>query len=156
MSRTNEEINADLSASAEDLAWLKEADPLAALAHPNCPKEMWWDLADRHPIEAETSPLFLLMQLESPGRWEELELNGAYIWQHPYIQRLPDAAKLLLIADCVERAVPAFAQVYPDDDRVEAVYPDAPPSNRWRCNGGGAIGRTKKNRSGRRHPRLGS
>jgi len=66
---------------AEDVREQTKCNPLASplaidllptleqLAHPNCPTERWWKLAAFHPEEAQVSPLFPLLTLETPERW---------------------------------------------------------------------------------------
>ena len=117
MRRTVKKLIADPAATAEDIAWLRQKDPLAALHHPNCPIELWWELAREHPIEAAKSTLSPLALLEEPGRWEELRRLYISDWIEGGMAQLGGTESLSLLslpavyafaADCAERALPLF------------------------------------------------
>jgi hypothetical protein len=115
-------IESDLNASADDLLWLKEQDPIAALSHPNCPAVLWWQLAAKHPLEAQASVLYRLIMLESPERWRLLEEDNIDSWIRSLCERLTPQKQSLFAADCVERVLNIFEQTNPDDSRPrEAV-----------------------------------
>jgi hypothetical protein len=85
------------------------------LAHPNCPIELWWHLATRHPFEAQNSVLFDLMTMEAPERWEKLERAELEWGIRDYSQKLPLASIFLLAADYAEHVLPAWERRYPDN-----------------------------------------
>ncbi len=66
------EIKEDPLSCGTDIRWLWTQEPISALQHPNCPTDLWWELAVDYPIEAQASLLYPLLTLESPERWEKL------------------------------------------------------------------------------------
>jgi len=72
---------------------------LEQLVHPNCPTERWWHLAAFHPEEAQASPLFALLTLETPERWTGMaetlvNRQSVAIWD-----TLPPPTKLKLLGE---------------------------------------------------------
>jgi len=63
---------ADPMASPLDLFNLAQRRPREALAHPNCPPDLWWSLASRFPREAIQSPLWDFQLIENPALCLEL------------------------------------------------------------------------------------
>jgi len=99
----SESINPN--ATAEEVLQLPV---LEALAHPNCPSDLWWRLAKDLPMEAEASLLFPLLTLEEPDRWEETVHDNLERWLRTGQQRLAISQQHLFVADCAERALPFF------------------------------------------------
>lgn len=64
----------------EAIQQLEDVDPETAILSENCPTDLWWHLAQYHPIRAMESLLFGLLTLESPEKWEELERKHAGNW----------------------------------------------------------------------------
>jgi len=112
------EVIADPLATAEQLDELSLTDPLAALRHPNCPPEIWWELAELFPIQAKASVLFAMMTLAEPGRWaESIEAYGDE-WIEATINLLsPDQARLFT-ADCMARVLSALPVNYPTEEHL--------------------------------------
>ena len=104
-------------ASAEDVEWLGRKSPLAALRHPNCPVDLWWEIAVAQPYQAEASPLYPLLTLEAPERWEAILATSIDLWLQEAIGCLSFTEQQILAADCVEHILPIFARAYPDDQR---------------------------------------
>jgi len=115
MRRTQKRVSADPQAKTDDIDWLRKRDPIAALQHPNCPAELWWQLAVKYPWAAEESVLFPLFTLESPERWAQM--NHLSLWIHAAVNYLPERDQHLFAADCAERALPIFERQYPNDKR---------------------------------------
>lgn len=126
---------ADPMASAEDIAWLQKDDPVAALQHPNCPPEVWWELAKKHPMEAEESILFSLMTLEDPLQWTE-QLD-AWIWRLAE-QELTEAEGASFAADCAEHVLFIYKQKYPNDTTPQDAIATARAVARKEMTGGDA------------------
>jgi len=115
--RTNKQLMADPMAAEDDLYLLARKRPLLALAHPNCPVDLWWELAERYPIQAETSVLYPILTLESPDRWKELEANSAWSWTYDLMKTLPPKIQYLFAAECAERVLPIWEADFPKDKR---------------------------------------
>lgn len=99
-------------ASAEEVQFLCRTYPLTALAHPNCPIDLWWILARMHPVEATLSPLYPLVLLESPEKWEQLEKNFARRARKAYLEWPdPTLAQRLWVLDCVARVFPLLERL---------------------------------------------
>jgi len=113
--RSRAEIIADPLATADEIQPLAEQDPIAALHHPNCPVELWWQLAVKHPMEAESSITYELMTLENPGRWPEMEQRRRVGWLEDGCQRLSKRECMLFAADCAERVLPLFEKMIKGD-----------------------------------------
>ncbi len=93
------------------------------LADPECPTDLWWELAAKHPLEAQASVLYPLLTLEAPERWARLESNNVETWLHAAIKQLAAdtsqrLAHQLFAADCIERVLPIYEREYPHDVRV--------------------------------------
>lgn len=113
-----EEIKADPLSCASDVRWLSTQDARAAVQHPNCPDDLWWELAKRYPLDALSSVLFPMLTLEDPGRWQQLEEASWLGWlTRPYINDLPLSACYRLAVECAARVLPSFESVYPNDKR---------------------------------------
>ncbi len=112
------EIKENPLASAEDLAWLKSQDPVAALSHPNCPPDIWWALAVDNPIEAIGSMLYPMFMLESPERWAILETKCLSHWVSLTLRKLPNVQAQLFAADCVEHVLPIYETANLNDQTV--------------------------------------
>lgn len=110
--RSKEEVMADPLATAEET---RKLPPLEAMAHPNCPREMWWGLAVDHPLEAPSTILYDLLTLEEPGRWEEQERVYAQPRTMQWARELPPVQGRLFAADCAEHVLPLFTRRYPSD-----------------------------------------
>lgn len=110
--QTPEEIAAEITAMAR-------RDPEAALLHPECPMELWWDTAPRAPIAAVQSPLFpLLALLEDPIRWEALERQCAEGWVDMEATNVLSPKQLRLFAcDCAQHVLQYWEDAYPEDTR---------------------------------------
>jgi hypothetical protein len=115
--RSQAEIKADPHASREELLWLRKQTPLAALAHPNCPADLWWELATHHPMEAQESVLYSMLTLESPERWAQLERTNLERWIRDVCNSLSRKSQHLFAADCAERVLPIFERKHPNDKR---------------------------------------
>jgi hypothetical protein len=87
------------------------------IADPECPVDVWWDLAREYPIEAMQSVLYPLLILEEPDRWQALELANAEKWAKRHCDRLSAKEGRLFAADCAEHALFRFEEEYPSDDR---------------------------------------
>jgi len=107
-------IEADPQATPEEIRRLPKKK---ALAHVNCPPELWWELAALHPMEAQASTLYELITLMEPGKWDELEKANAEKWIDRFMGHLPVPSQHLFSADCAEHVLPFFENVFPDDDR---------------------------------------
>jgi len=129
--RTQKTIQANPMATADDLAWLREQNPVAALQHPNCPPGMWWELAADYPIEAMSSTLYWMLTLESPERWEQLERGCLFTWMKHAIARLPFRERELFASDCAERVLCLYEREHPNDTRAR----DAIEARRRYANG---------------------
>jgi len=110
------EIIADPQASEDEV---RQLPGLSALAHPNCPTELWWQLAASYPIEAMESPAYDLMTLDTPERWTQMESTGwvKHLWFTRYGERLSEPQRRLLAADLAEHVLPLFEQRRPKDKR---------------------------------------
>lgn len=98
--------------------------PQQEINNPECSAERWWELAEKHPIEAMQSPLYpLLVLFESPARWVALERTKTEDWYDSIGRnqtseyRLSNQAKRLLAVECAERVLPFFETKAPDDKR---------------------------------------
>jgi hypothetical protein len=78
--RPRPEILKDPKASVEEITELSEADPVAAVMHPNCPEDLWWKLAGDYPLDAMQSPMYPLALLAHPDWWQQLEGNAGAYW----------------------------------------------------------------------------
>ena len=116
--RSVKAISANPMATVDDLVWLREKDPVAAVHHPNCPPEMWWELAADYPIEAMSSALYWMLTLESPERWEQLQRKNIDDWVDAASQRLPFLEMHLFAADCAEHVLHLYEREFPGDTRV--------------------------------------
>jgi hypothetical protein len=110
-------IKKDPQATPEEIQSLSVNEPIAALNHPNCPLDLWWQLASQHPAEAEASLLFELMTMEEPSRWGEMEDKNAKDWIITYGSQMSDGDKMRFTLDCAARVLPVFERVYPTDKR---------------------------------------
>ena len=110
-------IRANPLASAAALRWLSEEDPRAALQHPNCPVELWWEIAAQHPIVAQESVLYPLLTLERPECWIELEKMHIDAWINHFCDLLSGQEELLLGAEYAERVLPIFERECPNEAR---------------------------------------
>lgn len=102
------EIMADPEASEEELVRISVDQSGIVLHHPNCPREIWWEKAERLPIEAITSPAYPLMTLEAPDRWIALELENAREWFEQNCWLMSEKDQWLLAADCAEHTLPLY------------------------------------------------
>ena len=111
-------IKADPGATAVQIQLLAQDRPLEALAHINCPLELWWTLAAQYPFDAMDSPTYLLMlSLSTPGRWAQLERDNIYSWIVKFTHELSERDKRLFAVDCTEHVLPLFEEKNPRDDR---------------------------------------
>lgn len=92
-------VTDDPLATPAQIEKLAKKDPLAALAHVNCPPDLWWRLAEYNPLAALHSPLFGLFALENPARWKDLEATHVADWLAQELRRIPDAMGQPLAAD---------------------------------------------------------
>ena len=83
------------------------------IADPECNNERWWELAERHPLEAQASALYWMLTLESPERWEKLQRQNIGNWVEEATERLPFRERELFAADCAERVLPIYERAYP-------------------------------------------
>ena len=116
--RSPKAIQANPMATAEDIAWLREQDPVAAVQHPNCPFETWWELAKEYPLEAMSSTLYWMLTLEDPARWEQLQRENIGNWITRTANRLFFRERELFTADCAEHVLSIYEQAHPNDTRV--------------------------------------
>ena len=105
-----DEIVADPQATAVQIRALAQDHPLLALAHPNCPPALWWDLAAEYPIEAQASVAYDLMTLEEPEAWATMQLDMVIKWIDKYIEALPAETFWLFVADVIERSIGRFTK----------------------------------------------
>ena len=97
-----ESIKADPLATEEAVRRLSVSE---ALQHPNCPVDLWWQLASRQPIDAMASPLYALLMLESPERWEEREKTFRHVWTKNAVKSLSTPQQHLYAADCAQHVL---------------------------------------------------
>jgi len=83
------------------------------IANPECDSERWWALAKDHPLEAMSSPLFSLLTLESPGRWEILQKENIDRWIRDAMLQLPSSDREQYAAECAERVLYVYDLAYP-------------------------------------------
>lgn len=107
----------DPMASAAEIIALSKKNPLEALRHPNCPVELWWELAAKHPTEAQQSLLYPLLTLEEPERWLTVEDKYVEGWVNTAIDTLSFSSGHLFAADCAEQCLSLFETVKPNDKR---------------------------------------
>ncbi len=117
--RSRAQIMADPLASVDEVASLAKDNPLDALNHPNCPADLWWQLAARYPVEALQSPAGTLFLLEDPTKWQTMEEIHIGNWIARYVATLREGAQRLFATDCAERALPVFAKKFANDHRLE-------------------------------------
>ena len=110
-------IPLDPLATPTQVEALRKGNPLAALHHPNCPVELWWELAALYPLAVEKSPLWELNTLEAPERWFEVEKKNATRWMGAGYETMSAKDLRLFGADCVEHVLPLFERAYPQDKR---------------------------------------
>lgn len=110
--RAHKYILADLQATPKEIISLAKKDRLGALQHPNCPPDLWFELAWDRPLEAIQSPAGALHMLEYPERWLALEKSSAGEWIRRVEFSVSDQDLRLFAADCVEHVLPIF-QAYP-------------------------------------------
>ena len=115
--RALEDIIADPMASAADVKHLARKNRQAALSHPNCPLDLWWELASEYPLKAAISPAGPLFLLEDPERWDTLVRRNASSWIDDYMRGLSSRAKRLFAADCAEHVLPPYEKLHPKDRR---------------------------------------
>lgn len=108
----------DPMASPAQLKSLAKKDPLQALAHGNCPVDLWKSLAAKHPFEAMESIARPLLLLENPNLWNELELANSSAWIGQYLRKLSERDQELFGIDCAEHVLSVYEQVHPGDARV--------------------------------------
>jgi hypothetical protein len=112
-------IREDLQASEFEVTMLSVGHPVDAISHPNCPMDLWFQLAWKHPFEAMQSSLWPLMTLESPERWDVLARLNARTWLYKCPQK--DVLSLdqwrLLAADYADHVLPYFEGIYPTEKR---------------------------------------
>jgi len=118
--RPIEAIEADPQASEAEVRWLATQSHGDALLHPNCPPDLWFELAGKYPFEAQRSPLFSLITLECPDRWAALEDKHRSDWIGQNVAWLPEKKKHLFAADCAEHALWCWEALYPEDLRPRA------------------------------------
>jgi len=123
--RSAKAIKADPQATSEEIEKLAKTERCAALLHPNCPTELWWELAKAHPIEAMSSLLYPLFALEAPERWEALELEHVPNWISQGLHRLSPSQKRLFACDCAERSLYIFEYKYPHEKRTRRALETA-------------------------------
>lgn len=85
---TYKSIKANPSVAPAKITAMAIKRPLDALAHPNCPPELWWRLAVDYPLEARESVTWDLNALSEPDRWGRLEAMNARFWLINYETRL--------------------------------------------------------------------
>ncbi len=77
-------------------------EQVQALRDPECEAESWWALALAYPAEAKASPLFPLLTLETPERWQSLMEVDLGDWLDTEILVLSWKNQHLFAADCEE------------------------------------------------------
>lgn len=115
--RTQLRIKADPLAIRDDLLWLIRKDPIAGLNHPNCPADLWWELAARHPKQAQACVLYPLFTRESPERWAQFATDNLADWIKAAIEALSEDKQHLFASDCAERCLHLFERLCPNDTR---------------------------------------
>ncbi len=106
MTTVADSIKADPLATEEEIRALDDKD---AVQHPSCPTGLWWDLVWKYPLEAEKSPLFPLLTLESPERWLALERDCIHDWIKKVVEGLNGVIRQQLFAwECASRVVHLF------------------------------------------------
>jgi len=113
--RTYAAIEKDPQATAEEVRLLSLSSPIVALNHPNCPIELWWELAAEYPLDAASSLLYDLFTLEEPARWGEMEREEIGEWIRIYGEQLPSHKRTLFAMDCVEHVLPLWESKNPKD-----------------------------------------
>jgi len=110
-------VKQDPMATPAQIEALRKRDPRAAIAHPDCPIELWWDLAKAYPMEAEASLLFPILTLESPERWHVMQRKHIGDWITRAIKAMSVRQGQIFAADCLEHVLPLFTEEYPTDSR---------------------------------------
>ncbi len=129
--RHKKEIFADPQAKPEEILSKTKRHPEQALAHPNCPVDLWWQLAKDFPLEALQGPMAQLNLLDNPSRWADMELERAPQWIEVYAHKIAvkknrmsvEGLSVLrrLLADYAEHVLPLFTREFPDDPRPQAA-----------------------------------
>jgi len=115
--RTFKSIKANPKADEAAIRALAVKQPLAALRHPNCPVDLFWQLAKDYPLEVPQTPLFGLLMLETPDRWRRLEEFCAKTWITERIDSLSLPILQLFASDCAAHVLPIFETKCPDERR---------------------------------------
>lgn len=106
------EIVSDPSATEAEIRRMALSFPAYAVDHPNCPSDLWWEHAARHPLTAMRSPLFGILTLEDPSRWLKLQSRHFDWWFESEWEGLSSADMEQLEVDLVQHALDAYHRPY--------------------------------------------
>ena len=132
--RHHAKVQADPMATAAEIRAMAKKKPKEALAHPNCPTEIWWGLAKTFPYEALQSPAGAMFLLETPERWQTLEQENLKPWLTAYSfwdqftganNRLSEKDTRMFAVDCVEHVMPIYHRLRPTETLVQAALDTA-------------------------------
>lgn len=112
-------ILANPQATPAEIATLEKVD---AIQHPNCPCELWWELAAQFPLLGPQTVAGQLFLLEAPERWTTMEEKRLDLWINVVCKHLPKEQVHLLAADAMERVLWIWERDNPSDKTVrEAI-----------------------------------
>ena len=111
-------IVANPLATPAEIATLDKVD---AIQHPNCPCELWWELAAQFPMLGPQTVAGQLFLLEAPDRWTALEEKMLDLWINTVCKHLPKEQRHLLAADAMERVLWIWERDNPSDKTVRAA-----------------------------------
>ena len=79
---------------------IQSLDPMDALGHPNCPPDLWWEIAADYPLKAQASLLYPLLTLENPGWWGQMEHRHRDRWIDTWIMEQEKTLAQRFIDEC--------------------------------------------------------
>lgn len=97
----------DASIKAEELVKLAKKNP-KTYTNPNLPWEVLIAGADKYPWFVERNPVLGLLELEDPGKFNDLRNAINVGWRKSGMKSLSNKHKALYAADCAERVLPLF------------------------------------------------
>ncbi len=106
-------IREDPVATPVQIYALARNAPLQAIRHPNCPPDLWWELAVTYPFGAIDSPLWQINTLAEPERWLLLAQQHGRSWVSQFARLLNARQLRLLGCDYARRTFPILARYYP-------------------------------------------
>jgi hypothetical protein len=105
--------------ASSEVRKLAESDPGTAVRHPDCPPELWRELAKDHPEEARSNPALPLFALENPTlySWDAIEREWAWVWIDATYPNLSAREQHLWSSDCAEHVLHVYEKERPGDMR---------------------------------------